>query len=380
MDVRMVKSISDAAGVTSGPAGSGETGRLRVLGIESSCDDTAAAVVEGKTDAAGEEITGRVRSAVNFTQDHLHDPFGGVVPEIAARAHAERTDLVVEEALALAGCRLQDLDAIAVTAGPGLAPGLLAGVMTARGLAAGGGLPLYGINHLEAHALTVRMVGPTAFPYLLLLASGGHCLFAAVGGPGRYAVYGATRDDAPGEAYDKVARLLGLGFPGGPAVEVAARGGDGARFAFPRPLAGRLGASLSFSGLKTAVRRERERFGALDETDRRDLAASFQAAIRDVLCDRAVGAMHRFREDYPELQEPVFAGAGGVLANQVLREGLAAGMRAEGFRPVFPEPEFCTDNGAMVAWAGIERRAVGEAPWFDFPVRARWPLESLAGD
>lgn len=349
--------------------------RIRVLGIETSCDDTAAAVVEGWADAGGLEPSGHVMSMAGFAQVHLHDVFGGVVPEIAARAHAERTDLVVEQVLAEAGTELSALDALAVTAGPGLMPGLLAGVMTARGLAAGSGLPLHAVNHLDAHALSVRMTDKVRFPFLLLLASGGHCLFAAVQGPGAHTVIGTTRDDAAGEAYDKVARLLDLGFPGGPAVEAAARGGDETRFALPRPLVGRPGSDLSFSGLKTAVRRAREGLDSFGEPERRDLAASFQAALRDSLLDRAQGAMRWFRAAFPQVARPVLAGAGGVLANQVLRTALADTAKGDGFKPVFPAPQYCTDNGAMVAWAAIERIAAGGQPdSVDFPTRARWPL------
>ncbi len=353
---------------------------VRVLGLESSCDDTAAAVVEGAFGPLGAIPPGNIRSQIGYGQDRLHQAYGGVVPEIAARAHTERADHAIEAALSEAGVCLQELDAVAVTAGPGLAPALLAGVMTARGVAEGAGLPLHSVNHLEAHALTVRLVDRVSFPYLLLLASGGHCLFAAVESPLRYRVYGSTLDDAPGEAYDKVARLLGFSFPGGPCVERAARLGKENRFNFPRPLAGRAGCSLSFSGLKTAVARKHNELNSAgeepNETDLRDMAASFQAAVRDVLVERATAAMRTFCANYPSIAVPAFAGTGGVLANQALRHALSETAAENGFRPVFPDPELCTDNGAMVAWAGIERIGIS-AEAAPAPVRARWPLEDM---
>ena len=359
----------------------GSGSRCLVLGVESSCDDTAAAVVAGVIDDGTTCPPGEILSSVRFDQDQLHEDYGGVVPEIAARAHAERMDRVMETALREAGCEVRDLDAVAVTAGPGLVQGLLAGVMTARGFAAGTGLPLYGINHLEAHALTIRLVEAVSFPYLLLLASGGHCIFAAVQGPGHYDVYGSTKDDAPGEAYDKVARMLGLGFPGGPVMEKIAQGGDETKFALPRPMSGRPGCMMSFSGLKTSVRLACKKFGSagseMREADRKDIAASFQAAMRDVFRDRAAGAMQQFRDDFPDLARPVLAVAGGVMANQVLRQALIDSGGERGFEPLFPDLSLCIDNGAMVAWAGIEKMGAGQASSFAFPVRGRWPLDDL---
>lgn len=355
--------------------------RVRVLGLESSCDDTAAAVVEGDITEVGARPPGRIRSMVAYGQEGLHAEYGGVVPEIAARAHAERADHAIEAALAEAGLALDHLDAVAVTCGPGLAPGLLAGAMMAQGVAVGAGLPLYSVNHLEAHAVSVRLAGEVSFPYLILLASGGHCLFAAVTGPTRYRVYGATMDDAPGEAYDKVARLLGLTFPGGPQIERLATTGDESRFNLPRPLTGRPGCDFSFSGLKTAVRLILEKFEA-EGTEgagqsRADLAASFQAAVRDVFIDRSVAAMRRFRAEHPDIERPVFAGAGGVLANRALRRALTLVADDAGFEAVYPEPTLCTDNGAMVAWAGIERIGSGIQAGAR-PIRARWSLAELS--
>ncbi|MEM0944937.1 MAG: tRNA (adenosine(37)-N6)-threonylcarbamoyltransferase complex transferase subunit TsaD [Pseudomonadota bacterium] len=346
-----------------------------VLGLEASCDETAASVVRGPGGP------GEILSNAIFGQADLHRGFGGVVPEIAARAHAERADLVVSRALAEAGVALGDLDAIAVTAGPGLIGGVLAGVMCAKGIALGTGLPLWGVNHLEGHALTPRLTHGAAYPYLMLLASGGHCQLLAVEGLGRYRRLGGTIDDAPGEAFDKVARLLGLGFPGGPEVERAAETGQADRFTFPRPLLDRPGADLSFSGLKTAVLRARDdlvaRQGGLYRQDVADLAASFQAAVRDVLAAKTARAMAIFREAHPELSRPVIAVAGGVAANTPLRAALEATAAREGFEAIAPPLKLCTDNGAMIAWAGIERIASGLTPGPVTP-RPRWPLDETA--
>lgn len=345
---------------------------MRVLGLESSCDETAAAVVE-----AGGTGPGRILADVVFGQEDLHARFGGVVPEIAARAHAERADLVIGQAMDQAGLGFGDLDAIAVTAGPGLIGGVMAGVMTAKGLALATGLPLYGINHLEGHALTPRLTDGLDWPYLLLLVSGGHCQFLGVRGLGNYDRMGGTIDDAPGEAFDKTARMLGLGFPGGPEVEKAAKGGNPDRFAFPRPLMDRPGCDMSFSGLKTAVVRARDLMvaeqGGLYRRDVADLSAGFQAAVRDVLAGKARRAM----QDFPAGPDPVLAVAGGVAANQVLRAGLEEAAAAHDYRLVAPPLRLCTDNGAMIAWAGMERLAAGIAPG-PVAARPRWPLDDSA--
>jgi len=349
--------------------------KLTVLGLESSCDETAASVVRRSADGVGEILSNTI-----FGQADLHGAFGGVVPEIAARAHAERADLVIERTLAEAGIGLGALDAIAVTAGPGLIGGVMAGVMTAKGLAAATGLGLIGINHLEGHALTPRLTDGVDWPYLLLLVSGGHCQFLAVEGLGRYRRLGGTIDDAPGEAFDKTARMLGLGFPGGPEVEKAAIAGDAARFALPRPLLDRPGCDLSFSGLKTAVARACQTLvaaqGGLHERDRADLCASFQQAVRDVLSEKARRAMRIFRGDHPDASA-VLTVAGGVAANRALRAGLEDATRGEGFTLIAPPLALCTDNGAMIAWAGLERLAAGLPPE---PVvaRPRWPLDAGA--
>lgn len=347
-----------------------------VLGLEASCDDTAAAVVSGTGQGPGE-----IHSNAIFGQDDLHAGFGGVVPEIAARAHAERADRVVIRALREAGMNLSDLDAIAVTAGPGLIGGVLSGVMTARGIAAGAALKLIGVNHLEGHALTPRLTDGIAFPYLLLLVSGGHCQLIAVEGLGTYHRLGGTIDDAPGEAFDKTARLLGLGFPGGPRVEVSAAMGDATRFRFPRPLIDRAGCDLSFSGLKTAVVRTRDALiaeqGGLFRRDVADLSAGFQLAVRDVLGVKTARAMEIFRSRHLDLADPVIAVAGGVAANQALREELETRAETAGFRLVAPPVRLCTDNGAMIAWAGLERLAAGFEPE-DVTPRPRWPLDESA--
>ncbi|MFK7944152.1 MAG: tRNA (adenosine(37)-N6)-threonylcarbamoyltransferase complex transferase subunit TsaD [Paracoccaceae bacterium] len=345
---------------------------LTVLGIESSCDETAAAVVQGMPDTAGQVLSNAV-----FGQEDLHAGFGGVVPEIAARAHAVRADLVVMRAMDEAGLDLGDLDAIAVTAGPGLIGGVMAGVMCARGISAGAGLPLIGVNHLEGHALTPRLTDGVAYPYLLLLASGGHCQFIEISGLGDYRRLGGTIDDAPGEAFDKVAKMLGLGFPGGPEVERLASAGDANRFRLPRPLMDRPGCDMSFSGLKTAVLRARDALveaqGGLYRQDLSDLCAGFQAAVSDVLASKAGRAMRMAGRD-----TNVLAVAGGVAANRQLRTTLEGRAQDEGFATTAPPLPLCTDNGAMIAWAGLERLATGLIPETPITPRPRWPLDTAA--
>ncbi len=348
-----------------------------ILGIESSCDDTAVALVRARPGTP----RGEILASVVQGQDALHLEWGGVVPEIAARAHAERLDLVTAAALAEAGLALADVDAVAVTAGPGLIGGVLAGVMFAKGLAAGRGLPLYGINHLAGHALTPRLTDGIDFPYLVLLVSGGHCQFLSVEGPDRFRRLGGTIDDAPGEAFDKVAKLLALGSPGGPAVEAAAREGEPARFALPRPLLDREGCDLSFSGLKTAVRRARERLveaqGGITRADRADLCAGFQAAVAETLAEKTRRACRAFRAAHPAVR-PVLAVAGGVAANATIRCALSEAAAQEGAGFLAPPLALCTDNGAMVAWAAAERMAVGPPDDLALPARPRWPLDSTA--
>jgi N6-L-threonylcarbamoyladenine synthase len=344
---------------------------LTLLGIESSCDDTAAAVVRLRPGHAAEILSSEV-----LGQTNLHAAFGGVVPEIAARAHAERLDGVVEDALARAGVPLDGLDGIAVTAGPGLIGGVLSGVMLARGLAAARGLPLMAVNHLAGHALTPRLTDGIAFPYLMLLVSGGHCQFLLVQGVDRFRRLGGTIDDAPGEAFDKTAKLLGLPQPGGPAVEGEAAQGDPKRFAFPRPLLDRDGCDMSFSGLKTALLRARDALvaeqGGITVQDRRDLCAGFQAAVAEVLAKKTDRAL-AMAGDVTAL-----AVAGGVAANKAIRAMLEDVAARHGVPFLAPPLRLCTDNAAMIAWAGIERLRAGIAPSSDFTARPRWPLDDTA--
>lgn len=341
---------------------------LTVLGIESSCDDTAAAVVRLEPDGRA-----RILSSIVAGQAELHAAFGGVVPELAARAHAEKVDLCVEAALHKAELSLNTLDAVAVTAGPGLIGGVLSGVMCAKGLAAGAGLPLIGVNHLAGHALTPRLTDGLDFPYLMLLVSGGHCQFLRVDGPQDFTRLGGTIDDAPGEAFDKTARLLGLDQPGGPAVERAAAAGDANRFAFPRPLLDRPGCDMSFSGLKTALLRARDGLvaeqGGLTRQDRADLCAGFQAAVRDVLVEKTRRAMAAFGDN------GTCAVAGGVAANKAVRAGLETLCATEGFQFLAPPLALCTDNAAMIGWAGIERFRTGARDDMTLSARPRWPLD-----
>ena len=339
---------------------------LIFLGIESSCDDTAAAVVTGDR---------RILSSVVSSQTDLHADFGGVVPEIAARAHAERLDLAVEQALEQAGLTLSDLSGIAVTAGPGLIGGVMSGVMCAKGLAAGSGLPLVGVNHLAGHALTPRLTDGIDFPYLMLLVSGGHCQFLRVDGPDDFTRMGGTIDDAPGEAFDKIAKLLALSQPGGPAVQAEAALGDAKRIPLPRPLLDRPGCDMSFSGLKTAVLRQRDALiadhGGLRQADRRDLCAAFQSAVSDVLAEKSRRAL----TDSPV---PVLAVAGGVAANTQIRAALEQVAAEAGARFLAPPLALCTDNGAMIAWAGIERFRQGHRDDMTLAARPRWPLDRHA--
>jgi len=350
------------------------TPTLTFLGIESSCDDTAAAVVRLCDDRA------EVLASVVAGQVALHAPYGGVVPEIAARAHAEKLDSCVEEALLRAGLSLPELDGIAVTSGPGLIGGVMSGVMCARGLAAGSGLPLVGVNHLAGHALTPRLTDGLTFPYLMLLVSGGHCQFLLVRGPDSFSRLGGTIDDAPGEAFDKAAKLLGLPQPGGPSVEAEALQGNPKAFAFPRPLLDRPGCDLSFSGLKTALLRARDaevaKHGGLYRQTRSDLCAAFQQAVADVLAEKTRRALKLYLETAPEA--PALAVAGGVAANKAIRAALERVCAAEAVRFTAPPLSLCTDNAAMIAWAGIERFRLGLVSEADLVARPRWPLDASA--
>lgn len=348
------------------------TQSLTILGLESSCDDTAAAIVRQEPGKRAE-----VLSSIVFGQTELHSAFGGVVPEIAARAHAEKLDLCVIDALKAADVELGDLDAIAVTAGPGLIGGVMSGVMCAKGIAAATGLPLVGVNHLAGHALTPRLTDDIAYPYLMLLVSGGHCQYLIARGPEDFTRLGGTIDDAPGEAFDKTARLLGLPQPGGPSVQEEAKSGDPMRFRFPRPLIDRQDCNLSFSGLKTALMRMRDQIVAeksgLTRQDRADLCAGFQAAVADVLASKTKRALSIYMQENPAT--PTLAVAGGVAANTAIRAALESVCLEQGTSFVAPPLALCTDNAAMIAYAGLERFMAGARDDMSLSARPRWPLD-----
>lgn len=382
---------------------------LTFLGVESSCDDTAAAVVrivqpadsyrfdKSKTttptnqlaDDSGQQPLlekATILSSIVRGQNDLHAAYGGVVPEIAARAHAERLDICVEDAIRDAGLCFRDLDGIAVTAGPGLIGGILSAVMFTKGLAATTSLPLIGVNHLAGHALTPRLTDNIAYPYLMLLVSGGHCQFLVVESASDFHRLGGTIDDAPGEAFDKIAKLLGLPQPGGPAVEREAQNGDPERFALPRPLLDRPGCDLSFSGLKTAVLRTRDsligQHRGLHQQDRRDLCASFQQAVIDTFVEKSRRAIATYLKAAPP--SPCFTIAGGVAANKGLCAALENLCAQNGLHFISPPLSLCTDNAAMIAYAGIEifmlghHNKSGHHEKADISARSRWPLDHTA--
>jgi N6-L-threonylcarbamoyladenine synthase len=330
-----------------------------ILGLESSCDDSAAALVTADRRILAQAVVG---------QNSAHQPYGGVVPEIAARAHVEILPTLIEKVLADAKMSIGDVDAVAATAGPGLIGGVMVALLAGKGLALAAGKPLLAINHLEGHALSPRLADPDLdFPYLLLLVSGGHCQLLEVRGVGDYRRLATTIDDAVGEAFDKAAKLLGLGFPGGPAIEQLAKEGDATAVPLPRPLVGSVEPHFSFAGLKSAVLR------AVASGDFRpeDIAASFQQAVVDCLVDRSRFALERS-------DAPTLVVAGGVAANQAIRGALADLAEQQGRRFSVPPGWLCTDNAAMIAWAGAERFALGERDSLDVPARARWPLDREA--
>jgi N6-L-threonylcarbamoyladenine synthase len=343
---------------------------LTVLGLETSCDETAAAVV--RLDAAGRAD---VRSSVVASQVAAHAPYGGVVPEVAARAHVELIELVARQALSEAGVTLAGIDGVAATAGPGLIGAVMVGLSFAKGLALAGGKPLIAVNHLEGHAVSARLEALLPYPFLLLLVSGGHCQLLEMAGVGQLKRLGSTMDDAAGEAFDKIAKALGLPYPGGPALERLAEGGDWQRFPLPRALVGRRGCDFSFSGLKTAAARLAE--GLETDADRRDLAAAVQTAIARQLADRSEHAMQLYAAQHPP-QHRRFVVAGGVAANSAVRWRLEGAARANGFSFAAPPLKYCTDNAAMIALAGAERLAAGRIDGLDAVARPRWPLDEAA--
>lgn len=346
---------------------------MRVLGIETSCDETAVAIVE---DGVEDGVDGcRCLAHALSSQIEDHRPYGGVVPEIAARSHLDHLDHLLSEAIKQAGVSFEELDGIAATAGPGLIGGVLVGVMTAKALASVHSKPFIAVNHLEGHALTVRFTDGVDFPYLLLLVSGGHCQMLEVRGVGDYRKLGTTLDDAAGECFDKAAKMLGLGFPGGPAIQKAASTGDAVRFDLPRPLKGREGCDFSFSGLKTAVRHTIDRLpeGSLATQDAHDVAAGLQKAIVAHIVDRSANAFAM-----TTASPTAFVAAGGVAANTALRDALDQLAQDQGVPFHVPPQDLCTDNAVMIAWAGVERLKLGLTDSLDFKPRPRWPLEELS--
>ena len=343
-----------------------------VLGIETTCDETAAALVERFEDGRG-----RILSNVVLSQVSEHAAFGGVVPEIAARAHVETLDVIIGKAMRQADQTYDSIDGVAAAAGPGLIGGVIVGLTTAKAIALVKEKPLVAVNHLEAHALTARLTDATPFPYCLFLASGGHTQIVAVRGVGDYVRLGTTMDDAIGEAFDKTAKVLGLGYPGGPQVEKEADRGNATRFGLPRPMRGRNDANFSLSGLKTALRLEAEKIAPLSNQDVADLCASFQQAIVEVVLDRLRTGLRMFRTKFGA--PTALVAAGGVAANQAIRKVLHRLAFEVGTVLVAPPLELCTDNGAMIAWAGAERLAIGLADPLEFAPRARWPLDQVSG-
>ncbi|MGE5539683.1 MAG: tRNA (adenosine(37)-N6)-threonylcarbamoyltransferase complex transferase subunit TsaD [Gemmatimonas sp.] len=342
-----------------------------VLGIETSCDETAAAVVTGERRIAANRVLSQIEE---------HTPYGGIVPEIAARSHLDHLDDLIVGALGDAGIGFRDLTGVAATGGPGLIGGVIVGVTMAKAIALAHDLPFVAVNHLEAHALTARLTDDVAFPYLLLLVTGGHTQLLVVEDVGRYRRLGTTVDDAVGEAFDKAAKLLGLGYPGGPVIEALAGTGDPKRspIALPRPMIGRAGCDFSFSGLKTALSQGlRNMAREPSEAERADIAAAFQHAVAASVSDRTAHAIDVFLERHAPAQ-PTLVVAGGVAANKALRAELERVAARRGMRLIAPPPALCTDNAAMVAWAGVERLRRGLHDELSFAPRPRWPLDATA--
>ena len=344
---------------------------LTVLGIESSCDETAASVVR----LSVSDDDAQTLSNVVHSQTADHAIYGGVVPELAARAHISHIDGLIKRAMSDANLKFNQLDGVAVTAGPGLVGGLLVGMMSAKAIAMAHDLPFIGVNHLEGHALTPGLTQGLKPPYLLLLVSGGHTQIVSVDGVGQYRRLGTTIDDALGEAFDKTAKLLNLGYPGGPAVEQAAQSGDESRFKFPRPLKGKQGCNFSFSGLKTAVRQQAQKLDDISQTDVSDICAGFQRAVVDTVTDRLGNAMDMFADAHGDVEQKTLVVAGGVAANQHLRDGLDYICQDKDYHLIVPPIELCTDNAAMIAYVGALRLARGDVDGLDMSARARWPLD-----
>lgn len=338
---------------------------IKILGLESSCDDSAASIVDSKLG---------ILSNVVISQNEEHEAFKGVVPEIAARSHLLNLETALDRAIQESGLKLGDIDAVAATSGPGLIGGVIVGSMFGKSIASVLGKPFLAINHLEGHALTARLTDKVEFPYLLLLASGGHCQFVAVQGLGKYKILGSTLDDAIGEAFDKVAKMMNLGFPGGPIVEKMAQNGDPLRFGFPRPLYHQKNSNMSFSGLKTSVRLKILELGALTKQDMCDIAASFQQAVCDVVVRKTEYAIKQY-ETICEGRDIVISG--GVAANTAIRLALKELSESLGYNFVAPPIKLCTDNAAMIAFAGLERFQAGIINGMDFKPRARWSLEEM---
>jgi len=343
---------------------------LTILGIESSCDETAAAVVRIEADGTPQTL-----SNVVLSQTADHAIYGGVVPELAARAHITHMDALIKQAMQDADLEFNQLDGVAATAGPGLIGGLLVGVMTAKSIAMAHDLSFIGVNHLEGHALTPGLTENLKPPYLLLLVSGGHTQIVSIEAVGEYKRYGTTIDDALGEAFDKTAKLLNLGYPGGPAVELAAQSGDPDRFDFPQPLKGTPNCNFSFSGLKTAVRQKAQGLERVTDRDVADICAGFQAAVVGSITNRLNNAMQQFSTSHPQISEPVLVVAGGVAANRHLRQGLHDICQKHNYRLIVPPINLCTDNAAMIAYVGALRLQRGDVDDLDLSVRARWPLD-----
>ena len=355
---------------------------IYILGIESSCDDTAASVLKVELDDKSEGIIKpKVLSSIIINQTNLHTAFGGVVPEIAARAHSEKLDVCVKKALNEANLKINQINALAVTSGPGLIGGLLSGVMFAKGLSKGLNIPVIGVNHLAGHCLSPLLVKKITFPYLLLLVSGGHCQFITVRNYDSFKRLGGTLDDAPGEAFDKVAKILGLGYPGGPEVEQCAINGNQERFDLPRPLIDRKDCNLSFSGLKTALKNQRDllikKKGGITSVDRNDLCAGFQNAICSVLAKKTSLAIEVFIKENIAAA-PTLAIAGGVAANYEIQNTLRNVAKSYKFDFCVPPNKLCTDNAAMIAYAGSNKYFTSDFDPLDLIPRPRWPLDMTA--